>query len=330
MKPETNAQCYMAVEYEITGEGAAVTGCFGDIRSVVLPEEVNGIRVTEIGPYAFSSSREEKGAGKRNVFEWNPEWKTDAMGEGKRICGEGLEGLYLPPSVRKIGRYAFYGCRNLKVLHMTDGLIETGGGAFVGCRSLGRIEMEYCHGSAGCLRQVLEEVPFELEVALSWQEQRAAVVFPEFYEESVENTPARIIEIHLHGSGSHYRQCFQNGQLDFEAYDRLFLFARANENPDVAGRIAFARLSCPHCLAEEAAKRYILYLQEHIEMAAGQILENDDPAGLKILEQTGVLTADNIELVLELSLQKKRAECTAYLMSLPFHRRERRKKTFEL
>lgn len=330
MRSDRNAQCYMAVEYETAGEGAAITGCFGDIRAVSLPEKVNDTEVTEIGAYAFSASREEKAAGKQNICEINPDWKPDMMGEGKRICGERLERLYLPPSVRKIGRYAFYGCLNLEVFHMTDGLVETGGGAFVGCRRLRRIEMEYCHDGAGCLKQVLEDVPFELEVELSWEEQKAFVVFPEFYEESVENTPARIIEIRLHGSGSHYRQCFQNGQLDFDAYDRLFPFAQANENPDVVGRIAFARLSCPHKLSPEAENRYLLYLREHIEMTAGQILERDDLAGLKKLEQTGVLTADNIQAVLELSLQKKRAECTAYLMSLPYHRREKQKKTFDL
>lgn len=330
MKPDANAQCYMAVEYELTEDGAAVTGCYGDIRSVSLPESVNETRVTEIGAYAFSSSREEKGAKKRNICELNPDWNPGTMGEGKRICGEDLEELYLPPSVRKIGRYAFYGCLNMRVFHMTDGLLDPGGGAFVGCRKLSRIEMEYCHGRAGCLKQVLEEVPFELEVMLSWKDEKALVVFPEFYEESVENTPARIIEIHLHGSGSHYRQCFQNGRLDFDAYDRLFPFARANENPDVVGRIAFARLSCPYNLSQEAEKGYILYLQEHIEMTAERILERDDPAGLKILERTGVLTADNIGYVLELSLQKKRAECTAYLMSLPYHRKKKQKKTFEL
>ena len=39
-------------------------------------------------------------------------------------------------------------------------------------------------------------------------EERAKLIFPEHYEEAVENTPARIVETHYHGSGGDYRQCF--------------------------------------------------------------------------------------------------------------------------
>ena len=38
--------------------------------------------------------------------------------------------------------------------------------------------------------------------------QEARLVFPEFFEESVENTPARIIMREMHGCGHRYRYCF--------------------------------------------------------------------------------------------------------------------------
>lgn len=325
MESHHREAAYMAVEYEPTGEGIRVLGCLGDTPAVILPDEVEGRPVRELGSYAFSASRQETAG--RLVYEIHPEWKLNQMGEDRRICGDKLAEIYLPPSVERIGRYAFYGCENLEIFHMTGGLKEVEGGAFVGCRKIRRLEVECQEGAAGCLRQVLEDLPMELEVAFLWKSSQAVVIFPEFYEESVENTPARIIEIHLHGSGSHYRQCFQNGQLDFEAYDRRFVFAAANENPDVVMRIALARLRWPHRLLPEARRQYVMYLRDQIEGAARQILAAEDLEALKLLAAEQVLDGDNVERVLELSLALKKTECTAYLMSLPF--RKKAAKVFE-
>ena len=41
----------------------------------------------------------------------------------------------------------------------------------------------------------------------------ARLVFPEHYEEAVENTPARILFTQHHGSGNNYRQCFYNKEM---------------------------------------------------------------------------------------------------------------------
>ena len=51
---------------------------------------------------------------------------------------------------------------------------------------------------------------------------RAHMVFPEHYDEAVENTPARILFTEYHGSGTNYRQCFYSKELDFAEYDSLF------------------------------------------------------------------------------------------------------------
>ena len=328
MEPHQGKAAYMAVEYELAGDGIRVLGCLGDTPAVSLPDEAEGMPVREIGPYAFSASRRESKG--RLVCELHPEWKMNQMGEDRRICGDKLAEIYLPPSVRGIGRYAFYGCENLELFHMTGGLMQVEGGAFVGCRKIRRLEVECQEGAAGCgcLKQVLEDLPMELEAAFLWKGGQAVVIFPEFYEESVENTPARIIEIHLHGSGSHYRQCFQNGQLDFEAYDRRFPFAKANENPDVVMRIALTRLRWPHHLTAEARRQYAGYLREQIEEAARQILAAEDMEALKLLAAERILNEDTIGRVLDLALVMKKTECTAYLMSLPF-RKKAANKVFE-
>ena len=47
-----------------------------------------------------------------------------------------MQMLYLPDSLKIIGEYAFYGCRNLKLQSLPDGLKQIGNSAFSGCTSL--------------------------------------------------------------------------------------------------------------------------------------------------------------------------------------------------
>ena len=61
-----------------------------------------------------------------------------------------------------------------------------------------------------CLREILSELHQALRVDLKAPDGalKARLIFPEFYEESVENTPARIIMREMHGCGHMYRYCF--------------------------------------------------------------------------------------------------------------------------
>ena len=47
-----------------------------------------------------------------------------------------MQMLYLPDSLKQIGSYAFYGCRNLKLQSLPDGLKQIGDSAFKNCTSL--------------------------------------------------------------------------------------------------------------------------------------------------------------------------------------------------
>ena len=76
-----------------------------------------------------------------------------------------------------------------------------------------------------CLKEILSEL--NETVAVHYRERGetgektllAELLFPAFYEEAVENTPARITETHVHGCGHRYRYCFENTQLLFREYD---------------------------------------------------------------------------------------------------------------
>ena len=78
------------------------------------------------------------------------------------------------------------------------------------------------------LKEILSEVGEELRVHL-YGKVEAMLWFPEYYEEGVENTPARILENHVHGSGIRYRNSFVHKRLHVLEYDKLFPYAVAWE-----------------------------------------------------------------------------------------------------
>ena len=98
-------------------------------------------------------------------------------------------------------------------------------------------------------------------------------MFPEYFEESVENTPARIIMREMHGCGHMYRYCFDGTRFDVGEYDRLFPYVTVQEKPELVTRLALYRLYWPWGLKEEAAQAYWDYVTAHAGDAAEGILK---------------------------------------------------------
>ena len=94
----------------------------------------------------------------------------------------------------------------------------------------------------------------------------------EYYEEGVENTPARILMTEVHGSGLYYRNCFQGKVFHFLEYDKRFEMARAQESSDFLREMVYGRLNWPTGLTEQAKIQYEQYLKEHIEQIASDFI----------------------------------------------------------
>ena len=77
-------------------------------------------------------------------------------------------------------------------------------------------------------------------------------MYPEFYEEAVENTPARIISTQTHGMGIQYRNTFQNTQIVFSEYDKLFETGKYNMDFINMIEMSVARLMYPLKLENSA------------------------------------------------------------------------------
>lgn len=339
MLQEQGAEFTQTFAYEKKGNSAVIRRCFSRDTKAVIPEEIDGLPVTEIGAYAFSAHLDEAAFQKelaegkirisRSVFEE----------ENLPVLDAKLEEIVFPLSVVRVGRYCFYNCDHLKKLSFGDGLKDWGSGVFTGCHHIRSIRMAVSGDGSSMLKDMLDEIREELcvdyielknqdvqgkpeEIAVdesgntkdrntedrstedrntedrnaeyssqpgsydskktsdSCAPQRtnrtvdpespyrapvtARLMFPEFYEEGVENTPARILETHVHGSGILYRNCFQGRKIDFYQYDNAFPHAEAQESEEFVLQLALWRLRYPKGLNERAKEHYLEFLKNHV------------------------------------------------------------------
>lgn len=215
-----------------------MTGILSPGAACVIPETLKGLPVTELGDRAFAGSR--------------------------------VREVFLPESLRRIGRYCFYGCEELECLHVYASTMEIGGGVFNGCGAVREIFIHMGPGERSALRDFVTELNGRVTVHYlltdeSGQEREAArLIFPIYYDEAVENTPARITVSNIHGTGQKYRYCFDDKKVRFDRYDKLFVYEKAEEPVAAAAEIAVLRLMYPHGLWEEAGRDYRRFIEENL------------------------------------------------------------------
>ena len=100
----------MRIHYRVTGEQIEIIRCFGTDPQIVLPERIEGLPVVRTAAYAFS---DRKGAEEEDVRVFETEEHRMFGGSESLLAGGAVESVFFPDTMEKIGRYAFYGCRNL-------------------------------------------------------------------------------------------------------------------------------------------------------------------------------------------------------------------------
>lgn len=301
----------MEYKYRIEKGGAVLEHCYGEEERVEIPEQLNGYPVIRLDEYAFSEARLIKD-------------------ERRPICGMQLKELALPKTLQSIGKYAFYGCRNLEKLTMTHRSLDIGGGAFTGCVRVKKLHFFMENASGYVFKDVTAELRQELYITLEYGGgKQAKLLFPEYYEEAVENTPARILETKFHGSGYHYRQCFQDGVFQYTEFDRFFFEAQYLESEDFCMELALFRLQYPYQLSEEAEGCYQSFLIEHRMSAAAWCIEFEQNERLEYISTFIDWSAEElIELVRKANMQG-RVEIQSFLLDYKFRHKKQIKKTFD-
>lgn len=302
----------MQFDYKIENNEVCILRCYGEAGKVKLPGQLEGYPVTALGRYIFSGA-------------------YDGDGGRQAVCADMLEEVILPETVRTIGDYAFYGCRQLTRLALYQGIREIGGGAFTGCAKLSRLKISLDGPEGYCFKNVVAELNHEVEVKLSREGQVIArLLFPEYYEEAVENTPARILETRIHGSGYTYRQCFHNGAFKFLEYDSLFYDAKAWESEDFCVHLALYRLEYPWQLTEEHQLQYREYLTGHSAAAGMWLIRSDRMHQLDFLSSRIKWQPDVLEQLICYAREQGRMEAVGYFMDYKYEHYENKKKSFEL
>ena len=258
-------------------------------------------------------------------------WRTgrEKAEQEQLLAAEELE---LSHGIEEIGNYTFYGCSNLKRLKFTDSLRRIGGGSFTGCSALRELYVETEKDRVTCIRDVVTETFHEMYVTVYYRDQDvyARLVFPEYYEEGVENTPARILETHFHGSGYRYRQCFTDKRIDYARYDNLFSVAKVYEKQEILIAMAMGRLLCPYALSAEREEEYRSYVCAWIEAVGSYCLKQTDwHAGVRYLIQKGVQDGNQAEQLIRLAADRGHTEAVSLLMEEKNRRFGQQKKTFD-
>ena len=241
-----------------------------------------------------------------------------------------LKIIDLPKEIEVIEDYAFYRCLALEEIHLYAGIKRLGCGAFMGCKKLKKIVIKDVEDDIYFLTEILYDFQYEVEVELYYKDGTLVkLTFPEYYEESVENTPARIIDIVFHGSGYKYRQCIRNRQMNFEKYDGLFSYAIAQEFTPTCIKIALNRLSTPVGLKETARERYLEYLREQSKEVAKQICKDDNLKILGVLAEAGYFREDLLREFQDKASAMGRAEMASYLLNYRMEHFKPKKKSFD-
>ena len=301
----------MEFEYDVKENEILLKRCYGTEERIEVPAQIEGMPVTVLAPYIFSQARRK------------PDQKA-------AICGNQVKEIVLPDTVREIGNYAFYGCYYLEALTLSHRTHDIAGGAFTGCRHLKNLTFRMEQAEGYCMKDVLSEVHHEMKVKPVYPNAVCTLLFPEYYEEAVENTPARQLETQFHGSGYSYRQCFQDGVFQFGEYDRLFQEAQNLESEDFCIELAVTRLMEKARLSQDAEGVYQSYLMEHRMSAAGWCIEFEQNETLEFL--TGFVDWQEEELsdLIEEANAKGRLEIQSVLMDYKHHHFGKKKKTFDL
>lgn len=321
----------MKIYYREKSGGIEILRCFGMEGRVEIPGMIDDKLVISAAPYAFSSHMDEKEEMK-NASLWEVSDGLEFGREEHVLAGNDVEEIVFPDTLKEIGRYIFYGCGNLKKLEFSDSLMQIGCGAFTGCHALEKLTVHMRQGKKSGVKEMLGEMWQRIDVNFRYEYEKdvieksdimhrrenkseARLVFPEHYDEAVENTPARILYTEYHGSGSNYRQCFYDKELNYQEYDRLFEMAVAMDKLEVLVDMSFGRLEFPYELTGKARENYREYIRKNLGDIAEYLVKQEDMHRLEVISSQKLWTLEGIDSALDCASKRKETEVSAFLMN---------------
>ena len=291
--------------------GARLMRLYGAFPQVFLPQEADGRPLVEIAPYCFAT-------GGRPV---GPDIKVTETGRQEGgVCLQELhtgaiEEVWLADSITKIGRYAFYNCKNMHTLSIGAGLSDIGSDAFMNTLSFHKLTVRCGAGEKSGVRQILSQIPSDMEVVFrSGTQIEASLLYPEYYESYDEVAPAHLFGRSISGEGFLARQCIRDGRVDFAGYDAVFLQACVEEREETLSRMALGRLMYPYALESKSREIYLQYVKGHVRGISERFVRQRDLYGLRFLYKEKILYGTALAACVEAAAQAGWAEGAAGLL----------------
>lgn len=324
--------------WQYVPSGIRILQGFGDLTCIPVPKHIEGTLVTEIGPYCFSASQSRT----QEHTESSPERDGDhfvsftldrsySLLEERVLTnnslpplnGRYLEEIILPDCLEVLHNAAFYNCRKLHTLGLSQKITAIGSDVFTNCSSLTRLLYQGSDKEAQSLSLILGRLEMNLEVLFPGPSGiLSGIFFPEYYEWLDEVTPAHLFSRSIHGEGFRMRKCFKDHRLDYGKYDACFENATKTESARTLCHTALLRLLWPESLSPEAKGLYKEALKSHFETGLKLILSQRKDGGrykadpltmLGLLLDTAA-SLDASSLALELCITSDWSEGAAFIM----------------
>lgn len=331
----------------LAGGAARLVRVYGGEPCAVLPGAVPGPEggewpITELGDYCFSEKPRglpgpektcryeqaedgtlrltrafgrEVGGRARYSFDFDAPAASAQDDDLHPVCGNFLEEVSLPDSLRVVGSCAFYNCRKLRRLSAGAGELTMGSDVFLNCFALEtlviRARPEQATGLFALVGSITEAVQ-----ALFWPEGEARPLaglwYPAYWED-IEETPAHILLHTFSGQGYHYRQCFLNGKFLPVEYDAIFPQGHDADDANIMAMLCFDRLRWPWSLSSAAAEHYRAFLAANTGRVLARLLKAQDMDGLRALLALDVFDEDAFAAGAALAAKADNASAAALL-----------------
>ena len=294
-------------------------------KNAVLPDVLFGLPVTKLADRALAHGA---------VPLEGEEVRVLGGAESEEWDNRSIRALTLPRRLESIGDYAFMNLKSMETLRFSDALRSIGSASFMNCRLFSRLELTRAAlGQGPALASIVHSLPRELDVTVQNPDGSAyRLIFPEYYENYTENSPAHHFELKIVGGGYAYHGVFRNKTLVLSDYDALWRDYIAAEHDDLSAlRLAYYRLRYPVELSDRAREQYAVFLRQNMREALRFAMQERDARGLRLLLALGAIDAQTLEFALNESRALRFTEATALLLE---QRRGQagvgRRKTFEL
>ena len=253
---------YICVYERLNDDCIRLLHMYGKNPVCVVPDMLDGMRVTELAEYCFS-------------FKSMPEKLKTELGiddilrpDMTELCDDYIERVILPDGMQKIGRLCFYNCSRLSVLELPSDI----------CTKLYMLVMRGSPKDKSCLKQILSQISTLVRVrwAVSDGNAIAQACFFEYDQTYDEIGPAHIFKLNMNGEGFRARQAFMDRVFVWKQYDEIFSEAIAQESEDDLLDMAFYRLIYAYELSKEARQQFLEYIVNHKKRLSELIIRKRD------------------------------------------------------